>query len=87
MLTYSIKLMTVDDFRNYANMIYRFHIGGYVLINDRKTHISSFLEIMSHCPHEHLTMVLDLYRKNEISGLETYMKEFGLLASGKLHAA
>lgn len=87
MLNYSVKLTTVEDFRNYANMIYRFHIGGHVLIGSEKIYISSFLEIMSHCPQYNMPMILNMYREEEVPALEEYMRETGLTGKENCNAA
>lgn len=79
MLNYSIRLVTVNDFRNYANMLSGFHIGGYVQLEDKKVHIGSYLEILCHCPLYHVSMVLDQYRDEEVPELESYMKRTGLI--------
>lgn len=78
MLHYTIKLSTVSDFRNYANMLSRFHIGGYVLLEDKKIYIGSYLEILCHCPLYQVSMVLEKYREEEVPELEEYMRKTGL---------
>lgn len=79
MLSYSIKLSTVSDFRNYTNMLSRFHIGGYVALEDKKIYIGNYLEILCHCPLYRVSMVLDRYREEEVPKLEDYMKKTGLI--------
>lgn len=79
MLNYSIRLVTVNDFRNYANMISRFHIGGYVELENKKVHIGSYLEILCHCPLYRVSMVLDKYRDEEVAEFESYMRRTGLI--------
>lgn len=79
MLHYSIRLATVKDFRGYTDMLSKFHIGGYVLLEDKKVHISYYLEILCHCPLYRVSMVLDKYREEEVPELESYMRRVGLI--------
>lgn len=65
MLNYSIKLSTVS--------------GGYVLLEDKRICIGSYLEILCHCPLYRVAMVLDKYREEEVPKLEDYMKKTGLV--------
>ena len=47
MLQYNIHLRTVNDFRNYANMIVRFNIAGFVRV--RKEEINMY-DTWKSCP-------------------------------------
>ena len=69
MLQYNIHLRTVNDFRNYANMIVRFNIAGFVRV--RKEEINMY-------DIHHLDQILQsapvLHRRN--SGMLTkYLSE------------
>ena len=50
MLQYNIHLRTVNDFRNYANMIVRFNIAGFVRVRKEEINMYDILEIMSQRP-------------------------------------
>lgn len=80
MLNYTVHFRNVNDFRNYANMTYRFHIAGYVEGKDFKENMYALLEILFHCPMDRLTMTLTKYDPKEIPELEQYLSDTGLLA-------
>ena len=44
MLQYNIHLRTVNDFRNYANMIVRFNIAGFVRVRKEEINMYDILE-------------------------------------------
>lgn len=58
MLQYNIHLRTVNDFRNYANMIVRFNIAGFVRVRKEEINMYDILEIMSQGPVD--SMILNL---------------------------
>ena len=68
MLQYNIHLRTVNDFRNYANMIVRFNIAGFVRV--RKEEIN-----MSQGPVDSMILNLTKYTPAQIPELEHYMEE------------
>ena len=58
MLQYNIHLRTINDFRNYANMIVRFNIAGFVRVRKEEINMYDILEIMSQGPVD--SMILNL---------------------------
>ena len=48
MLQYNIHLRTVNGFRNYANMIVRFNIAGFVRVRKEEINMYDILEM--YCP-------------------------------------
>lgn len=73
MLQYNIHLRTIDDFRNYANMIVRFNIAGFVDVRGEEVNMYDILEIMSQGPVESLVLNLTKYNLAQIPELENYM--------------
>lgn len=79
MRNYSIHFRTVTDFRNYANMICRFPVAGYVHTEDFRENMYDLLDIVCHCPQDDLTLSLTKYQESDISGFEAYLSDTGLL--------
>lgn len=73
MLQYNIHLRTIDDFRNYANMMVRFNIAGFVDVRGEEVNMYDILEIMSQGPVESLVLNLTRYNPAQIPELENYM--------------
>ena len=72
MLQYNIHLRTVNDFRNYANMIVRFNIAGFVRVRKEEINMYDILEIMSQGPVDSMILNLTKYTPAQI---EHYMEE------------
>lgn len=79
MLTYKIQLKTIEDFRKYANMNVRFHIMGYVQIQERRINMYDILDIMESGAVDQAELVLTQYRKEELPALSQYLQDSGLL--------
>ena len=75
MLQYNIHLRTVNDFRNYANMIVRFNIAGFVELRGKKINMYDILEIMSQGSVDSMILNLTKYDSSKIPELEQYMEE------------
>lgn len=76
MLQYNIHLRTVNDFRNYANMIVRFNIAWICKSKERKKfNMYDILEIMSQGPVDSMILNLTKYTPAQIPELEHYMEE------------
>lgn len=73
MLQYNIHLKTIDDFRNYANMMVRFNIAGFVDIRGEEVNMYDILEIMSQGPVDCMVLNLTKYNPAQIPELENYM--------------
>ena len=75
MLQYNIHLRTVNDFRNYANMIVRFNIAGFVTVREEEINMYDILKIMSQGPVDSMILNLTKYTPVQIPELEHYMDE------------
>ena len=75
MLQYNIHLRTIEDFRQYANMIVRFNIAGYVDIRGEEVNMYDILEIMSQGPVDSMILNLTKYDPGQISEFENYMEK------------
>lgn len=79
MLSYPVRFKTVSDFRNFANMIYRFPVAGYVEEDGFQTSIYRLLDIMSHFDRGNLSLVLTACRDKDVAEVEGYLRDKGLL--------
>ena len=75
MLQYNIHLRTVNDFRNYANMIVRFNIAEFVRVRKEEINMYDILYIMSQGPVDSMILNLTKYTPAQIPELEHYMEE------------
>lgn len=75
MLQYNIHLRTINDFRNYANMIVRFNIAGFVRVRKEEINMYDILEIMSQRPVDSMILNLTKYTPAQIPELEHYVEE------------
>lgn len=76
MITCKIHLTNISQFRFFANMSARFHIAGYVLLQEEKINMQDILEKGQ---REDMLLVLTRYRQEELAELEKYMSETGIL--------
>lgn len=79
MKSYYIHLRNLDDFRNYANMMDRFSVAGYVEDKNYQMNMYRLLDIMSDRHSPDMKLVLTGYREGEVSALEKYLEETGLM--------
>ncbi len=79
MITYKIQLKTIEDFRKYANMNVRFHIMGYVQIQEHKINMYDILDIMENGAVDKAELILTQYRIEELIALQQYLESSGLL--------
>lgn len=83
MVCYRIQLNTVEDFRQYANMIVHFHIAGYLKTEEAEINMYDILDIMMRGPVSSAIMCLTACRPEELKSLEDFLQKKKLLLSGK----
>lgn len=84
MITYNIQLKNIEDFRKYANMNARFHIMGYLRIQEHLVNMYDILDIIDAGVVDEATLLLTQYRKEELSALREYLMTSGLLRNEPL---
>ena len=80
MLKYSIKLKTVEDFRQFANLTVKFPVRGYVELDGEYTDMYCLLDIISRCPIKKMDLILTKYDETDAEEIGRYLSVSGLLS-------